>query len=36
MAKAYDVYADSRLLTREQWLKHRRSGIGGSVGDRFV
>lgn len=30
MAKAYDVYADSRQLTREQWLKHRRSGIGGS------
>lgn len=30
MAKAYEVYADSRMLTREQWLKNRMSGIGGS------
>lgn len=28
--KAYDIYADSRQLTHEMWLKNRRSGIGGS------
>lgn len=30
MSKAYDAYADARQLTHEQWLKHRRSGVGGS------
>lgn len=28
--KAYDVYADSRRITHEEWLEHRKSGIGGS------
>ncbi len=30
MARAYEVYADSRQITREEWLEHRKSGIGGS------
>lgn len=27
---AYEVYADSRELTRDQWLAQRRQGLGGS------
>ena len=30
MGRAYEVYADSRSITHEEWLQHRRSGIGGS------
>lgn len=30
MPKCYTVYADTREITREQWLQNRRSGIGGS------
>lgn len=30
MARAYEVYADSRQITHDEWLQHRKSGIGGS------
>ena len=30
MARAYEVYADSRQLTHDEWLSNRRTGIGGS------
>ena len=30
MATAFEVFADVRSLTHEQWLEHRKTGIGGS------
>ncbi len=29
-AEPFEIIGDTRVMTREQWLEHRRSGIGGS------